>query len=117
MPNGNLRHQTRKTLSVTVRVGWRDEYGREKSALTKSFDISASGMRFELFEQLRPRADVTLRSDKIGLQARGVVRSCTRKGTKFAVGVEFGGGYRWSPPSEEIRRALEEEEMLVSSER
>ncbi len=113
MPNRDQRRQDRKTLSATVRVGWKDALGRDKAALTKSFDISASGMRFELFERLPDRADVTLRSDLIGLQARGLVRSCTRKGTKYAVGVEFGGGYRWSAPSEEIRRALEEEAMLV----
>jgi hypothetical protein len=113
MASGNLRRHTRRSFAATMRVGWQDKSGHDKTALTKSFDISECGMRFELNEGVVLRSDVTLRCDKIGLQARASVRSCVHRGLKYMVGVEFGCGYRWTPPSEEVRHALEEAEMLV----
>jgi hypothetical protein len=113
MASGNLRRHARRSFSATVRVGWQDHLGHDKTALTRSFDISECGMRFELSEAVAVRSDVTLRCDKIGLQSRASVRSCARQRLKYMVGVEFGCGYRWSPPSEEVRHALEEAEMLV----
>ena len=80
--------------------------------MTKSFDISESGMRFELPEPLNLHADVMVQCEKLGLQARAVVRTCVRHKLKYLIGVEFGFGYRWTPPSEEIRKALQATEML-----
>ena len=114
MASGNLRRHARRSFSATIRVGWQDQSGHDKTALTRSFDISESGLRFELPEAVKVRSDVTLRCDKIGLQARGSVRSCVHQRLKYMVGVEFGGGYRWTPPSEEVRHAMEEAEMLVT---
>jgi len=68
-------------------------------------------MRFELLERLPLRADVMLRCDKIGLWTRAIVRHCGQKGLKYTVGVEFAGGYRWAPPNEEIRHAMEEADL------
>jgi hypothetical protein len=70
-------------------------------------------VRFELLERLPLRADVLLRYDKIGLQTRAIVRHHGQKGLKYTFGVEFVGGYRWAPPNEEIRHALEEADMLM----
>ena len=84
----------------------------ELSAVTRSFDISTSGLRFELFERMPLRADVMLRGDKIGLQTRATVRHCASKGARYSIGVEFAGGYRWTPPNDEVRRILQEAEML-----
>ncbi len=87
----------------------------DKFAVSRSFDISESGLRFECIEALPLRSDVTLRSDKLGLQTRASVRFSERKGLKYAIGVEFTGGYRWSPPNEDVRRELEAAEMLAVS--
>ena len=108
MTSRNARRHNRKDITASIRIGWHD-----KSVVTRSFDISQSGLRFELFERLPLRTDVMLRGDRIGLQTRAIVRYCEPKGAKFAIGVEFAGGYRWSPPNEEVRRALEEAEMLA----
>jgi hypothetical protein len=113
MSSGNLRRHTRRSFSATIRVGWQDKSRENKSALTKSFDISESGLRFELNEPVALRSDVTLHCGKIGLQTRAVVRSCVHSRLKYMVGVEFGCGYRWTPPSEEIRHALEKGAMLT----
>ena len=108
MSSRNARRHDRKGIEVTIRIAWQD-----KCAVTRSFDISSSGLRFELFERVPLRTDVMIRGDKLGLQTRAIVRYCEPKGAKYAIGVEFAGGYRWSPPNEEIRRALEEAEMLT----
>lgn len=113
MVRRNQRRHTRKPFAATIRVGWQDSRGTDKSALTRSFDISESGMSFELWEPLLIRADVSVRGDKLGLQARATVRCCAPKGSKYSIGVEFACGYRWKAPNEDVRRALEEAEMLV----
>jgi hypothetical protein len=113
MASGNLRRSERKPFRASIRVGWQDRLGNDKSVMTRSFDISETGVRFELHEALPLRSGVLVRGDKLELQTRATVRFCERKGTKYAVGVEFIGGYRWHPPSEAIRVALMEAEMLV----
>ena len=112
MARRNNRRHDRNLVDVTIRIGWRNEAGMELTALTRSFDISTSGMRFEMFERISLRTDVMLRGDKIGLQTRATVRHCAPKGNRYAIGVEFAGGYRWSPPNDEVRRILQEAEML-----
>ena len=114
MASRNARRSARKPVQATVRIGWQDESRDDKCAMTRSFDISETGMRFELVERLPLRVDVMVRCDKIGLQSRAIVRHCASKGCKFVVGVEFAGGYRWTPPNEEIRHSLEKAHMLVS---
>ena len=113
MPSRNSRRYDRNAVEVTIRIGWRNAAGLELSATTRSFDISQTGLRFELFERLPLRADVTLRGDKIGLQTRATVRHCSPKGGRYSIGVEFAGGYRWSPPNEQVRQMLEKAEMLA----
>ncbi len=113
MANRNCRRSARRPVVASVRVGWQDETGAPKSVLTRSFDISETGICFELFQPLRPRTDLMLRCEKIALQTRAVVRYCSQKGLKYSIGVEFAGGYRWVAPSEEVRRVLDEADMLM----
>jgi len=113
MASGNLRRHTRNTFTVKIRVTWQDQHGQDKSAMTKSFDISESGMRFELPEPLTLRSDLMVNCEKIGLKARAIVRSCSHYKLNYVIGVEFGFGYRWTPPSEEVRKALENVELIV----
>lgn len=113
MASGNLRRHERKPFPASIRVSWQDRLGNDKSVMTRSFDISKTGVRFELHEALPLRSGVMVRGDKLGLQTRASVRFCERKGPKYSVGVEFAGGYHWHPPSEAIRVALTEASMLV----
>lgn len=111
----NQRRHTRRTFTVAVQVAWQDRNRIEKVAVTRSFDLSETGMRFELPEPLEMRSDVMLRAAKIGLQTRAVVRFCEPKGFKYAVGVEFAGRYRWQPPNDEIRAAMESQNMIAAA--
>lgn len=113
MARQNLRRRERRALPSIVRVGWQDRLGQNKSVETRSFDISESGLRFDLPEAVQLRSDVTLRSEKLGLNTRASVRFCTRKGTRYVIGVEFAGNFRWRPPTDEIRRELEASALLA----
>lgn len=115
MSSQNLRKSERKRLLSMVRVGWQDRWGHDKAAHTQSFDISETGLRFELPEAVGLRSYVTLRSDKLTLNTRASVRFCGKQGNKFIIGVEFAGGFRWRPPNDAVRRALEESAALASN--
>jgi hypothetical protein len=60
-------------------------------------DISESGIRLEVREPIDKQTYVTLQCPTLGLHGTASVRTCTRKGTKFVVGLEFSGGLRWKP--------------------
>ena len=113
MAGRNKRRYARQTFTVAVQVAWQDPQRNEKVAVTRSFDLSETGMRFEVPEPLEMRSDVMLRAAKIGLQTRAVVRFCEPKGFKYVVGVEFAGSYRWQPPNDEIRAAIEAQNMIA----
>jgi len=113
MSRNNRRH-ARKRFVASVRVGWQDADRNDKVVLTRVLDISESGMRFELPEPVPSRADIMLRGEKIGLQTRAVVRFCECLGRKYAVGVEFAGGYVWSAPDEATRRELEQARLIAT---
>jgi len=61
-------------------------------------DVSEAGMRVELPEPLEKLTYLTLRADGLKLHGTASVRSCTRKGLKYVVGLEFSGGLQWKPP-------------------
>jgi len=82
---------------VPVQLSWTDRSGDQKFAYAKILDLSESGMRVEAREQLAKQAYVALRADQIGLQGSASVRSCTKQGTKYVVGLEFSGGLKWKP--------------------
>lgn len=78
---------------------WKDREGNEKYTNARSLDVSESGMRVEVPEPLPERSYVILRADKLKLHGTASVRTCTHKGTKFVVGLEFSAGMRYKPKS------------------
>ena len=78
-------------------MSWTDRDGNQKFAYAKILDISESGMRVEMREQIARHAYVALRADQIALQGSASVRSSTKKGTTYVVGLEFSGGLEWRP--------------------
>jgi len=80
-----------------VQLMWKDGSGRENFTRGRGVDLSEAGMRIELPHKLEPGTYITFSSSKPGLQGSASVRSCTRRGTQFAIGLEFGGGLKWKP--------------------
>ena len=113
MPIKSLRRYERKKMVSMIHVGWQDASGNDKAVKTRSSDISEAGLRFELPEAVPDRSFVSLRSQTLGLNTRASVRSCVRQGNNYSIGVEFVGGFRWRAPNEEVRKALEEQQLLA----
>ncbi|HUA19782.1 MAG TPA: PilZ domain-containing protein [Bryobacteraceae bacterium] len=95
----DLRRQDRLNCTQTVTVMWRDSRGEDKFANVPALDVSPHGLRLQLPEAVPYQATITLRAAKLGLHGRASVVHCSRKGTRFAVGVQFAGDLRWNPPA------------------
>ena len=94
-----IRRSERLTTEGLVEVTWKDRFGQEKFAKARSLDVSEKGMRIEMPEALERQNYVTIRSNALSLHGTASVRSCTRKGTKYLIGLEFSGGLKWRPKS------------------
>jgi len=92
-----IRRDARISADALVELTWKDRMGQEKFAKARSLDVSETGMRIEVPEALDKQAYVTIRSSALSLHGTASVRSCTRKGTKYLVGLEFSGGLKWRP--------------------
>jgi len=97
MSEGELRRHTRSTKSAPVHVVWKDRQGVDNVIRGTIIDVSESGIRIELAEPLDKQTYVTLQSTSLGLHGSASVRSCTRKGVKYVVGLELSGGLKWKP--------------------
>src|SRR5277367_2797753 len=91
---GTRRHD-RERVTDRIQVSWPNRAGGENFATVEAFDICESGMSFILNEALPQQSYVTLRSLKLAVQGRAIVRHCVRNGVKNLIGVEFSGGFLW----------------------
>jgi len=94
---GNLRRHNRTQSRSIVELVWKDRLGNEKFTKARTLDISESGMRVEVPEQIAEGSYVTFRADELSLHGRGSVKTCRGKGIKYVVGLEFSGGMKWKP--------------------
>jgi PilZ domain len=94
---GDLRRHGRTPIATPIQLSWTDRDGNQKFAYAKILDVSESGMRVEAREPLAKQAYVALRADQIALQGSASVRNCTKRGTKYVIGLEFSGGLKWKP--------------------
>ncbi|MGA2882196.1 MAG: PilZ domain-containing protein [Bryobacteraceae bacterium] len=94
---GQLRRHERAQNSSPVQLVWKDRTGVDKYVSGRSLDISPSGMRIEIPEQIDKQTYVTMQCAALDLHGTASVRSCTRKGMKFIVGLEFSAGLQWKP--------------------
>jgi hypothetical protein len=96
---GNLRRHARAETSSPLQIVWQDRGGADRFVTGRSLDISPSGMRAEVSQAIERQTYVTLQCPALGLQGTASVRSCTRKGMKYILGLEFSGGLQWKPKS------------------
>jgi hypothetical protein len=94
----DLRRQNRRACDHNITVLWRDTGGYEKYVQARVLDICELGLRFESPEAPPPQAYLTLGAAKLGLVGHASVRHSMRvRSSKYAVGVEFTAGLRWTP--------------------
>jgi hypothetical protein len=106
MAKGNMRRHDRTVVRTLVQLMWRDPNGTEKYTNAHTIDVSESGMRIEVPEQIPERSYVTMRVDQLALSGTASVRSCVRKGTKYVAGLEFSSGMKFKPKPPKAERVV-----------
>ena len=96
---GELRRHNRSEKAAPLQLIWKDRQGLDRFINGAIIDISESGVRVEVRDPLEKQTYVTLQSVSLGLHGSASVKSCTRKGMKYLVGLEFSGGMKWKPKS------------------
>jgi hypothetical protein len=94
---GNIRRHQRFDGNVTGQIMWQDRAGLDKWSTATFIDISESGVRFAMPERVELRSVVSVSCTAVRLHGQGTVRFCRREGNKYLVGVEFVGGFSWTP--------------------
>jgi hypothetical protein len=97
--DGELRRHERAEKSSPIQIVWQDRTGADKFVNGKSLDISPSGMRVEVSEQIDKQTYVTVQCAALGVHGTASVRTCTRRGMKYILGLEFSAGLKWKPKS------------------
>jgi hypothetical protein len=105
MSEGKMRRHGRTEVRAPFQIMWKDRYGNEKFTNAYSLDVSESGMRAEVPEPVPERSYVVIRADKLALHGSASVRSCSRKGTKYVVGLEFSAGMKFKPKPAKVSAA------------
>ena len=105
MSQGNMRRHGRTEVRALVQLMWKDRDGNEKFTNALSLDVSESGMRAEVPEPVPERSYVVIRADTLALHGSASVRSCSRKGTKYVVGLEFSAGMKFKPKPPKVSAA------------
>jgi len=96
---GDLRRHSRAEKSSPIQIVWKDRSGADRFVTGKTLDISVAGMRVEISEPIDKQTYVTMQCTALALRGTASVRSCTRKGMKYILGLEFSGGLQWKPKS------------------
>jgi PilZ domain len=96
---GELRRHARADESSPVQIIWQDRSGGDRFINARTLNISPNGMRVEVSEPIDKQTYVTLKCEALSLHGRASVRTCTRKGTKYVLGLEFSAGLQWKPKS------------------
>jgi hypothetical protein len=96
---GELRRHARAEKSSPLQIVWQDRTGADRFVTGRTLDISPSGMRAEVPQAIDKQTYVTLQCAALGLQGTASVRTCTRKGMKYILGLEFSSGLQWKPKS------------------
>jgi hypothetical protein len=89
MTSDRRSHHCRKMLNALVQITWQDRRGEIRYFQARTIDISDGGLRIELPEAIGKSTRVQLRSELLRLACPGNVRSCTRAGFNYVIGIEF----------------------------
>ncbi len=95
--DGDLRRHMRSIRSAPVQIIWKNRQGVDGFLNGRIVDVSESGIRVEVSDPMEKQTYVTLQATSLGLHGSASVRTCTRKGMKYLVGLEFSAGLKWKP--------------------
>lgn len=96
-----MRRHSRYPQNGKVRVSWEGSQRQQNSCVAKIVDISIQGMQISCPEEVPARAIIQFQFLDKFFKGSASVRSCTRHGLSYRVGMEFCGGLQWTAPSAE----------------
>jgi hypothetical protein len=83
------RQKQRQLFDCALEVSWKDGQGDSRTIAVRAIDLSNSGIRVESGEPIELQAEVFVRAERYGLTGITVVRHCSRRGSKYVLGLEF----------------------------
>jgi len=93
------RSQPRRRIDAKYVALWTDAEGTAQSALIQGRDTSKAGMGFDAAAPIEPGTQVRIATELHESVGAGMVRYCVRRGSEFAIGIEFTTAQEEPPPS------------------
>ena len=85
------RRTLRQLFDCALEISWQDGNGDKRTMAARAIDVSNTGIRVESGEAIALQTDVHVRADRYGLTGETSVRHCSRRGSKYLLGLEFNG--------------------------
>jgi hypothetical protein len=89
MHMGDKRRKQRQLFDCSLEVSWKDSQGTSHTITAQAIDVSNSGIRVEAGEPIEMHTEVYVRAERYGLTGSTALRHCSRRGSKYVLGLEF----------------------------
>ena len=83
------RQKQRQLFDCALEVTWKDSRTISRTITVQAIDLSDSGIRVESSERIDIHTEVFVRAERYGLTGTTAVRHCSRRGSKYVLGLEF----------------------------
>src|SRR2546426_9892041 len=94
------RRKQRQLFDFGLEVSWHDSNGAARTINVRAIDLSNSGVRVESNEPIEPQTTVYVRAERYGLTGSTLVRHCSRRASKYLLGLEFIAESQSSEPAD-----------------
>lgn len=84
----DMRRSRREPMEGRIIVAWTDERGRLWETRGRLRDVSGQGVGAEVRDPIPRGALVSLHVRPAGWRRTGIVRHCSRTGTRYRLGIE-----------------------------
>jgi DnaJ domain/PilZ domain len=83
------RRKQRQLFDCALELSWKDSDAIGRTIAVRAIDLSDSGIRVESSERIELHTEVFIRAERYGLTGSTAVRHCSRRGSKYVLGLEF----------------------------
>jgi DnaJ domain/PilZ domain len=83
------RRKQRQLFDCSLEISWKDSQGSSRTMTAQAIDVSNSGIRVEASEPIEMHLAVYVRAERYGLTGSTTIRHCSRRGSKYVLGLEF----------------------------
>jgi DnaJ domain/PilZ domain len=109
------RRKQRQLLDCVLDVSWHDSKGAGHTISARAIDLSNTGVRIEANQPIETQTEVYVRAERYGLSGCTRVCHCSRRGTKYVLGLEFNNGDAISSENDESDPFVDYYELLQIS--